>query len=401
MELQGALSSKDESLQGGGKVSNLIMTEERYQKMVEQIEDYAILLLDSSGIIQNWNRGVEKIKGYSEDEVVGKHFRLFYLPEDRDAGIPERLIAQAAASGKAMHEGWRLRKDGSSFWGSILITALHDDQNNLIGFVKVTRDLTERKLADDRLAEYSRQLESQAAELERMTKVASHDLQEPLRKLLTLSSLFRRKLMHHADEEDRFLLDRIQAAAERTRILVENVSVYSRLSRPEPVSEINLNDTIGMAVERLWDRIDEQKIKIRTSHLWPVRGNQLQFRYLFFNILDSILNLTENGDEIRIDARLTDGKNSGFVLPEGDEKRLYQVIEIAASLPMDILEKKENIFTAFDFTLNKEDEGKWGLGLILVRKIVKSNRGYIQFLSRPGDLVAFRLLFERIAPRSE
>src|SRR6202012_4388974 len=105
-------------------------TEERYHKMAEEVEDYAILMLDADGHIVNWNKGAEKIKGYTEEEIVGRHFSVFYTKEDQVAGLPDQLIKQAREYGKAIHEGWRVRKDGTTFWGSIVITAPHrDDQS--------------------------------------------------------------------------------------------------------------------------------------------------------------------------------------------------------------------------------------------------------------------------------
>lgn len=128
---------------------HLKASEERYHKMVEEVQDYAILLLDLEGNILNWNKGAHRIKGYTEEEILGKNIRIFYIDEDRKAQLPEKLIREAVDHGKAMHEGWRLRKNGSKFWGSIVITALHNDLNQIIGFSKVTRDLTDKKLADD------------------------------------------------------------------------------------------------------------------------------------------------------------------------------------------------------------------------------------------------------------
>ena len=115
-----------------------------YQRMVEEIQDYAIIIIDEQGIIQNWNKGAEKIKQYREKEILGKHFSIFYLQEDLDNNLPEKLLQQAKDTGRAGQEGWRKRKDGSRFWASITITALHDD-GILIGFCKVTRDLTDKK----------------------------------------------------------------------------------------------------------------------------------------------------------------------------------------------------------------------------------------------------------------
>ena len=112
-----------------------------HQKMIAEIQDYAIILLDFDGTILSWNAGAEKIKGYREDEIMGQNFRIFYLPQDRQAGLPEQLVDLATKEGRARHIGRRVRKDGSIFWGSILITALHDDHGKVIGFTKLTREL--------------------------------------------------------------------------------------------------------------------------------------------------------------------------------------------------------------------------------------------------------------------
>jgi len=112
-----------------------------HQRMIEEIQDYAIILLDIDGTILTWNKGAEKIKGYKEKEILGQNFRLFYLPSDREAGLPEQLIEHATKEGRARHIGRRVRKDGSIFWGSILITALHDEDDVVIGFTKLTSEL--------------------------------------------------------------------------------------------------------------------------------------------------------------------------------------------------------------------------------------------------------------------
>jgi PAS domain S-box-containing protein len=112
-----------------------------HQKMIQEIMDYAIILLDSDGTILSWNKGAEAIKGYNEREILGQNFSIFYLPSDRQANLPQKLIAQARKEGRARHIGRRVRKDGTTFWGSILITALHDDSGEVIGFTKLTKEL--------------------------------------------------------------------------------------------------------------------------------------------------------------------------------------------------------------------------------------------------------------------
>ncbi|HVD96940.1 MAG TPA: PAS domain S-box protein [Cytophagaceae bacterium] len=116
-----------------------------HKKMISEIQDYAIILLDFDGTILSWNIGVEKIKGYKEHEIIGQNFRIFYLPQDRQAMLPEQLINQAIKEGRARHIGKRVRKDGTTFWGSIHITALHDDNGQVIGFTKLTRELGDRE----------------------------------------------------------------------------------------------------------------------------------------------------------------------------------------------------------------------------------------------------------------
>ncbi len=115
--------------------------EKLHQRMITEIQDYAIILLDLDGTILSWNAGAEKIKGYKPEEIIGQNFRIFYMPQDRQAGLPEQLINLAVKEGRARHIGRRLKKDGTIFWGSILITALHDDDGEVIGFTKLTTDV--------------------------------------------------------------------------------------------------------------------------------------------------------------------------------------------------------------------------------------------------------------------
>ena len=117
-----------------------------YRKMIEEIQDYAIILLDVDGTILTWNKGVEKIKGYKDHEIIGQNFRIFYLPKDRQFGLPEQLLGLARKEGRAKHVGRRVRKDGSIFWGSIVITAIHDDDGEVIGFTKLTKELRDNEI---------------------------------------------------------------------------------------------------------------------------------------------------------------------------------------------------------------------------------------------------------------
>jgi PAS domain S-box-containing protein len=115
-------------------------------QMIREIQDYAIILLDLDGTILTWNKGAQSIKGYKEDEILGQNFRIFYLPRDREERLPEKLIDLAIKEGRARHIGRRVRKDGTTFWGSILITSLHDEEGEVIGFTKLTKELGENEI---------------------------------------------------------------------------------------------------------------------------------------------------------------------------------------------------------------------------------------------------------------
>ncbi len=149
------------------RTADLKRSEERNHRMTNEVQDYAIVLLTKEGVIENWNKGAEKIKGYKDTEIIGKNFRVFYTDEDREEKLPEKLIAVATEHGRAAAEGWRVRKDGSRFWASIVITALHGEDNTVIGFSKVTRDLTERKISEEQRQLHTKELSNKNYELQK------------------------------------------------------------------------------------------------------------------------------------------------------------------------------------------------------------------------------------------
>src|SRR5207249_3466083 len=157
--------------------------EAQFRLLVESVSDYAIFLLDPEGRIASWNAGAQRIKGYRAEEIIGQHFSRFYPEEDVRARKPEGELEIAQREGRFEDEGWRVRKDGSLFWANVVLTALRDEAGNLKGFSKITRDLTERRRAQEKLKAFAQQLHRSNRELEQFASVASHDLQEPLRKI--------------------------------------------------------------------------------------------------------------------------------------------------------------------------------------------------------------------------
>ena len=127
-------------------MDKVALLEKLHKRMIEEIQDYAIILMDLDGTILSWNKGAQNIKGYKAEEIIGQNFRIFYLPKHRDEHLHENLLQLAKKEGRARHIGLRVRKDGSTFWGSILITALHDDNNQVMGFAKLTRELSDNEI---------------------------------------------------------------------------------------------------------------------------------------------------------------------------------------------------------------------------------------------------------------
>ena len=170
-------------------------SERRFRLLVEEVRDYAIFMLDTDGRVSSWNLGAQHFKGYGEEEILGKHFSVFYSEADRKAGKPERLLQAAVKAGRVEDEGWRVRKDGSMFWANVVITAIHDHSGNLIGFGKVTRDITDKMRAH---VELQRSNEELAKEITEKIK-AQQRLEESEQSLRTLS----RHLLRTQDEERR------------------------------------------------------------------------------------------------------------------------------------------------------------------------------------------------------
>jgi PAS domain S-box-containing protein len=204
---------------------------EQLALLVESVSDYAIFLLDPHGHVATWNRGAQRIKGYRADEIIGQHFSVFYTEPERAADHPGDELVRALRDGSHSEEGWRVRKDGTTFWASVVITAVHDDDHELIGFAKVTRDLTERRKGEEALRAAQERLRQANAELDRFAVVAAHDLSEPLTTVHGFAALLAAR---HADElspRGREFLDQITAATDRMQRLISTLLEYARAGR--------------------------------------------------------------------------------------------------------------------------------------------------------------------------
>jgi PAS domain S-box-containing protein len=163
--------------QPGEQREELRQSEERFRLLVESVVDYAIFLLDPDGTVSSWNEGAQRIKGYREDEIVGRHFSTFYTPDAVATGHPAHELEVARRDGRHEDEGWRVRKDGSLFWANVVITALRDRSGELVGFAKVTRDMSERRRAEQELANARAELERRSAAQRQALEINDNILQ--------------------------------------------------------------------------------------------------------------------------------------------------------------------------------------------------------------------------------
>lgn len=345
--------------------NSLRESEERYHKMVEEVKDYVIILLDKNGYIQNWNKGAENIKGYKEEEVLGQHFKLFYSEEDKVERLPEKFLQQAANDGIASIEGWRVRKDGSYFWANVTLTALYDDDQNIIGFTKVTRDLSEKKKAEEELIRYAEELKASNEELEQFAYVASHDLQEPLRMVTSFLTQLERKYNDILDEKGKQYIYYAVDGAVRMRKIILDLLEYSRVGRiNHKVEEVNMNALVQEVVDLNRQVIEEKSAIIEWKNLPVIRGRKPPLLQVFHNLVGNALKYQDANNVPRITITATDlPKSWQFAIADngiGIEPQFY-----------------DKIFTIFQRLHNKTEYSGSGIGLAICKKIIENHKGKI------------------------
>lgn len=341
-------------------------------QMIEEIQDYAIILLDLNGTIVNWNKGAERIKGYSAEEIVGENFRRFYTQNDLDNNKPSTLLTLAKEEGRAEDTGWRVKKDSSVFWGNTVITATHNEAGELIGFIKLTRDLTKQRIAEESLRKHTKEIENKNKELEQYTYIASHDLQEPLRTVQNFIRLFESEYKGTFDEEALQYLQFINQATGRMSQLIKGLLDYSRIGQKQMVKPLDLNIILSEVLIDLGEAINKAKATVTVDKLPKLNGYETELRLLFQNLISNAIKFkdSERALEIKVAVKKTE---KGYLFSVSDNG-------------IGIEEKHlDRIFVMFQRLHSRDKYEGTGIGLTHCKKIVELHNGIIKVSSTPGE----------------
>lgn len=357
---------------------------EHYRLLVESVVDYAIFLLDPAGNIVSWNPGAVRIKGYSAEEIIGRHFSVFYPAEDVASGIPDTELRDAAQKGRIELEGWRIRKDGTRFWANVVISALRDERGGLVGFGKVTRDLTERKRAEDKIRSLNDELASHAAalsdvnaELEAFSFSIAHDLRAPLRRMTSYLRLLGENCGRTLDAEGRQYLEKINAGALYMGRLIDGILELARVGKQEPViEEISLDEVLQSALAEASADCGGRSIDWRLGGLFRMRGSFILMKQVFVNLLCNCLKYTRKTEHPVIEV--------GFKTENGE--RVVFVRDNGVGFDMSHAGK---LFGVFQRLHDAQEFEGIGIGLAIVARIVRRHGGRIWAESEPGKGATF------------
>ena len=341
--------------------------EEYYKKMVEEITDYAIFLLDPEGLVRTWNKGAERIKGYTPEEIIGQHFRIFYTQHDKKKGLPEKLLRQAVKFGKTSLEGWRVRKDGTTFCASIVITALHDKNDHIIGFTKITKDLTDRKLIED-----VRQLAQKNKELEQLVYITSHDLQEPLSSITGFANILEQNYGEQLDEEGNKYLHYLTQSCSHMSTLIKALLDYSLIGRERKLERVNCNKLVSQVTDNLYHAIHENNARIIVGELPTLDANSVELELLFQNLIGNAIKFRREDTSTEI------------IIRASKQKDVWEFSIRDNGIGIDE-QFQEKIFNIFQRLHNKSEFEGTGIGLAHCKKIVSLYGGKIWVESTPGE----------------
>ncbi|MBY5568402.1 PAS domain S-box protein [Rhizobium leguminosarum] len=363
-------------------------SEEQFRRLVQGVSDYAIYMLDPDGNVSSWNFGAERIKGYRPQEIIGRHFSTFYTPEDREAGVPQTALGIARAEGRFEREGWRVRKDGTRFWASVVIDVIRDDEGDVLGFAKITRDITE-KMETQRALEQAREELFQSQKMEaigQLTGGIAHDFNNLLMAVLGSLEILKKRMPQ--DLSLTSLVDNAVQGAQRGAALTQRMLAFSRRQELH-MEPIDVSGLVRGMMDMLSRSLGPLTV-IETS--FPIRlptiltdPNQLEMAIL--NLVVNARDAMPSGGRIMLRASEESLPSGKGPLSPGRYVRIA-VIDEGEGMDAKTLEQAATPF----FTTKGVGKGT-GLGLSMVQGLASQSGGRLVMKSSLGEGTTAELWF--------
>lgn len=363
------------------QTENALKTSElRYHQLLEAVIDYAIISLDKDGLVETWNRGAERLMGYSAQEVTGHPITAFFAQDDPSNNVAEELLNRVRKEGRADHTGWYLRKDKSRYWADVIMTALYDHYGNIQGFTYVTRDTTERKLFEEQLQKQAEELAESNTELEQFAYVASHDLQEPLRMISSYTQLLARRYKGRLDKDADDFINYAVEGSTRMQALINDLLQYSRITTSKrPFILTDCNQILEQSVNNLNIAIKESDTKLTHGPLPSLTVDATQIGQVFQNLISNAIKFrNKQSPEINITAN-----RNGF---------FWHFVVADNGIGIDP-QYAERIFQLFQRLHGRQEYPGTGIGLTICKKIIEKHGGMISVgkSSQGGTAFTFTL----------
>ena len=350
--------------------------EHLFRLLCESVTDYAIFVMNPQGIVSTWNRGAERLKGYRAEEILGRSFSRFYLPSDIEAGKPQRLLSEALRAGRVTDEGWRIRKDGSRFWASVVITALYNPQGAVEGLAKITRDITERKQREDHLRQtllHLEQANKQLSDKTLSTTVATHEVRSPLAAIKALTDNLFEGVAGELPDKVFYYLTRIAYNTDRVIRLVNMMLDLSRIEAGHmhlELDTVSVFDVISDVVRDFECIARKKEIAISASLINAlVRADRGRIEQVLHNLLHNALKFTPARGEVFVHSHVT-----------GNDNVTITVADTGCGIPRG---HEEKVFLKFHRAPSSVQEGA-GLGLAVSKSLVELHGGKIWVESELG-----------------
>jgi PAS domain S-box-containing protein len=365
----------------------LRQSEERFRLLVSGVKDYAIFMLDPDGRVATWNAGAERFKGYQAEEIIGQRFSRFYTPEDIAADKPGQELRTAVAEGRVEDEGWRLRKDGSRFWANVVITALLDEKGKLLGFSKITRDITERKQTQEDLTKAKEEAEQSNRFKDQFLSTMSHELRTPLNAVLGFSDLLGEERYGPLNDKQKRYVTHIYTGGKHLLRLINDILDLSKIEAGRlqlAIESVPIASSFAEVIDTLRSLADKksQTLVVSSPDL-AVRADTTRFKQILMNLLGNAIKFTPEGGKIELAAHELDG---------------VVRVEVRDSGPGIPMQERQRIFEAFH-RLRQSEKGVegTGLGLAITKRLVELQGGELGLESQPGSGSCFYFTLPSVA----